>query len=73
MKQILSCLLKGRFTKKYKIPEIITSFWMGVTAHGWVNQNPEMMPEDVGTFLGKIKVISSISGHSSTFQEFYIF
>jgi hypothetical protein len=46
---------------------------MGVTAYGWVNQNPEMLPEDVGTVLGKIKVTSSISGQSSTFQEFYIF
>jgi hypothetical protein len=35
--------------------EVITSFWMGVTAHGWVNQNPERLPEDVGTFLGNIK------------------
>jgi hypothetical protein len=33
---------------------------MGVTAHGWVNQNPEMLPEDVVTFLGKIKVPGSI-------------
>jgi hypothetical protein len=24
------------------------------TAHKWVNQNPEILPEDVGTFLGKI-------------------
>jgi hypothetical protein len=47
--------------------EVITSFWMGVTAIGWVNQKPE----DEGTFLGKIEVISSISGHRSTFQEYF--
>jgi hypothetical protein len=46
---------------------------MGVTAHGWVNQNPEMLPEDVGTFLGKIKILGSISGHVSTFSEVFIF
>jgi hypothetical protein len=46
---------------------------MGVTAHGWVNQILELLPEDLGTLLGKIKVISSISRHSSTFPEVFIF
>ena len=32
-----------------------------------------MLQEDVGTFLSKMKVISSISRHSSTFSEVFIF
>jgi hypothetical protein len=32
-----------------------------------------MLQEDVGTFLSKIKVISSISRHSYTFSEVFIF
>jgi hypothetical protein len=35
--------------------------------------NSELLPEDIGTFLAKIKVISSISGHSSTFSEVFYF
>ena len=34
---------------------------------------PEMLPEDVQTFLGKIKVNGSISRQSSTFPEIFIF
>jgi hypothetical protein len=52
--------------------DVITYLWMGVTAHGWVKQIPELLPEDIGTFLGKIKVISIISGHSSTFPDVFI-
>jgi hypothetical protein len=37
------------------------------------NKIPEMVQEDVGTFfVSKIKVISSISRHSSTFSEVFI-
>ena len=37
----------------------------------WSNTMPELLPEDVETFLGKIKVTSSISRHSSTFSEVF--
>jgi hypothetical protein len=54
---------------------------MGVTAH-WMESYstpdgsktiPEMLPEDVGTFLVKIKVEGSISRQSSTFPKIFIF
>jgi hypothetical protein len=34
---------------------------------------PELLLEDVETFLDKQKVIGSISRHSSTFSEVFIF
>jgi hypothetical protein len=37
------------------------------------NKMPEMLQEDLETYLGKIKVTSSISRHSSTFSEVFIF
>jgi hypothetical protein len=32
--------------------DVITSFWMGVTSHRWVKQNPEMLPEEEETLMG---------------------
>ena len=67
---------------------MVTSSGWGVTAHGWgvkahwmgsystpdgSNEIPELLQEEVVIFLGKIKVISSISRHSSTFPEVFIF
>jgi hypothetical protein len=46
---------------------------MGIAAHGWVKQNPEMLPEEEETFVGQIKVPGSISRHVSTFSEVFIF
>ena len=40
----------------------------GVTAH----RMGQFKSQHVGTFWGKIKVISSISRHSSTFPEVFI-
>jgi hypothetical protein len=37
------------------------------------NKMLEMLQEDLETFLGKIKVTSSISRHSSTIPELFIF
>jgi hypothetical protein len=37
------------------------------------NYIPEMLQEDIETFLSNIKVISSISKNSSTFPEVFIF
>jgi hypothetical protein len=37
------------------------------------NKMPEMLQEDVETFLGKLKVTISISRHTSTFPEVFIF
>ena len=52
--------------------ELQHSGW-GVTAHGWVKKIPELLPEDVGTFLVKIKVEGNISRQKSTFLWIFIF
>ena len=45
---------------------------LGITAHRMCKKMAKMLPKDVDTFLGKIKVSGSFSRRTSTFLEVFI-